>query len=120
MKQYTHKEIRAELQKLLRTKKTTFPNKGVRIDAPKRHGVYIIYSPTGVVVHVGRTPSGKNGLGQRLRNHMGDSSSFSNKYLKTAFAFREAESEASAVLSALPKRPIHNHTVRQLALAIQL
>lgn len=48
----------------------------------ENHGVYIIYSPSNKVLHVGNTPSGKGGLNQRLYNHVTRTSSFSRSYLK--------------------------------------
>jgi len=48
--------------------------------APSKQGVYVIRKGQ-VVLHVGRTVGGKNGLRQRLKNHLYGSSSFTNKYL---------------------------------------
>ncbi len=58
-----------------------FPKTHQRLDAPCKHGVYVIRKNS-VVLHVGRTLHGKNGLCQRLKNHMHGSSSFARKYLK--------------------------------------
>lgn len=44
-------------------------------------GVYIIYDPKGEVVHVGRSVRGRNGLYQRLRNHLRGNSSFTKQFL---------------------------------------
>lgn len=52
------------------------------LKATKRRGVYIIYDPSGRVVHVGRTPKAAGGIMQRLRNHMHGQSSFCEHYLK--------------------------------------
>jgi hypothetical protein len=49
---------------------------------PDKHGVYIIYSPRGVVLHVGRTLRGKRGLRQRLNNHLHGASSFTIQHLE--------------------------------------
>lgn len=45
-------------------------------------GVYIIYSQTGFVLHVGKTNGGKNGIDQRLLNHVRNQSSFSKLYMQ--------------------------------------
>ena len=58
-----------------------FPPLRVPLDAPERQGVYVILSPQRHVVHVGRTQRAKRGLFQRLRNHMLNASSFTEKYL---------------------------------------
>lgn len=59
-----------------------FPPKGNGIHVSTEQGVYIIYSPSEKVLHVGRTLSGKYGLNQRLRNHLGkNGSSFTIIYL---------------------------------------
>ena len=60
----------------------TFPDFGGSLEGPDRQGVYVIYSPHGKVLHVGRTPSAKGGIAQRLHNHMSGSSSFTRNYLK--------------------------------------
>jgi len=75
-------EINKLFKKLLSNEKHLFPKKYVRTNAPTHKGVYIIYNPEGKVVHVGSTPRGKNGLSQRLRNHLSGSSSFCRNYLK--------------------------------------
>jgi excinuclease UvrABC nuclease subunit len=58
-----------------------FPARREHLDAPTEQGVYVIYSPHGKVLHVGSTPRAKNGIAQRLRNHMATQSSFTVKYL---------------------------------------
>jgi hypothetical protein len=60
---------------------TNFPPARKRMEAPDAQGVYIIYSPQGRVLHVGRTPRGKKGLRQRLNNHLHAGSSFTLRYL---------------------------------------
>ena len=74
--------VRTLYRKLLRSKRTAFPNAGERLAAPDKHGVYVIYAPRGTVLHVGRTVRGKRGLRQRLNNHLHASSSFTNQYLR--------------------------------------
>ena len=49
--------------------------------APPEPGVYVIRK-SDAVLHVGRTLRGKNGLYQRLKNHLHGSSSFTHEYLK--------------------------------------
>lgn len=70
----------AQIKKLFNALKRAplrkFPLAGARIDAPDVQGVYIIYSPGGSVLHVGRTLRGKKGLRQRLNNHLQAGSSF--------------------------------------------
>jgi hypothetical protein len=56
--------------------KSPFPPSGQRINAPKTQGVYVIRNPAGEVLHVGRTLRGKDGLSQRLNNHLRGQSSF--------------------------------------------
>ena len=57
------------------------PVKG-RIDVSNEHGVYIISNTENIVLHVGKTDRGVEGINQRLNNHLGNQSSFSKKYLK--------------------------------------
>lgn len=57
-----------------------FPVFRQSLTAPKLRGVYVIYSPRGKVVHVGRTPRAKDGIAQRLRSHMAGRSSFVERY----------------------------------------
>jgi hypothetical protein len=67
-------------RKLLISPFIQFPQKG-RVEVCSNQGVYIIACPKLYVLHVGRTVSGKNGINQRLNNHLGNKSSFSKKYL---------------------------------------
>ncbi len=80
----THEQekVKALFTKLKRSPLRTFPALGEKLVAPKRQGVYVIYSPRGKAVHVGRTPRAKGGIKQRLGNHMNSSSPFTKKYLK--------------------------------------
>ena len=75
------KKIQKLLQKLINSESHPFPRKGQPIEAPTDHGVYIIYNAKDQVAHVGRSVRGKNGLHQRLKNHLQGASSFANKYL---------------------------------------
>jgi hypothetical protein len=65
--------------KLCAANRLPFPVRGSKLVAPNGHGVYIIYSPDGHVMHVGRTVRGKEGLFQRLNNHLQGKSSFTRK-----------------------------------------
>lgn len=53
-----------------------FPRVRERLEVPNTHGVYVIRDRAGRVWHVGRTVRGKDGLRQRLRNHLQGQSSF--------------------------------------------
>ena len=59
-----------------------FPRQRERLVAPKEQGVYVIYNSREKVVHVGRTYRGKEGLHQRLYNHLQGLSSFTANYLE--------------------------------------
>ena len=74
------KEIANLLGKLLANDQLPFPENGKLKDAQKTQGVYIIRE-NGTVLHVGRTYDGKEGLCQRLNNHLYGASSFVKKYL---------------------------------------
>jgi excinuclease UvrABC nuclease subunit len=58
----------------------SFPQHRQPLNAPKKPGVYVIRNGR-VVLHVGRTLRGKEGLRQRLKNHLHGSSSFTYEYL---------------------------------------
>ncbi len=78
---------------LLETPYNLFPPKGTGIKVCNEQGVYIIFSPEKEVLHVGRTLRGKNGLNQRLANHLVNGSSFSIQYLKNeGYKLREGYS----------------------------
>lgn len=76
------KFVQVKFRQLLRSPMLPFCRAGERLNVPDLHGVYIIYSPKGRVAHVGRTIRGKNGLRQRLTNHLHGASSFVAKALK--------------------------------------
>ena len=75
-------KIEAAYEKLLSAPANNFPPSGAALNVTTEHGVYIIFNPKDVVVHVGRTLRGREGLKQRLRNHLNGNSSFSMKYLQ--------------------------------------
>lgn len=111
--------IRKLYSRLLRAKSVAFPLTGARLDVPDKHGVYIIFSPSRTVLHVGRTVRGKRGLRQRLNNHLHGASSFAIRhfggkgsslrgrhrfaYLEVTNARTRALLEAFAVGSLCPK-----------------
>ncbi len=68
--------VKRLLTRLSRQRPRMFPSHDQPLLAPKTHGVYLISDKSGRVVHVGRTVRGKNGLLQRLKNHIHGSSSF--------------------------------------------
>jgi hypothetical protein len=96
-----------------------FPAKG--LDAPMQEGVYVIYGPNGRVLHVGSTPSGFQGIWQRLRNHLHKASSFTLVHLKgngaqlrNGYGFRCMDgdkSPAPSAFGALRHRPFVPRTL---------
>jgi hypothetical protein len=76
--------VRKRFDTLIAAPVHRFPKLGERLDAPKKPGVYAIYDPQKRVVHVGTTPRAKNGIYQRLGNHLRvwGPSSFTRSYLK--------------------------------------
>jgi hypothetical protein len=70
------------LKQLRRQPRHRFPAARSGSAAPNTHGVYVIRDAHRRVVHVGRTVRGKNGLRQRLGNHLQAGSSFVIKYLR--------------------------------------
>lgn len=75
-----YRAVKELFSKLLEQPKTSFPQPRNILDAPKAQGVYIIRKNHSVL-HVGRTYRGKDGIKQRLKNHLQASSSFANDYL---------------------------------------
>ncbi len=73
--------IKILFDKLCRQLKRPFPRFRQPLDAPLKQGVYVIRKKE-TVLHVGRTLGGRNGIHQRLKNHLHGSSSFTKKYLK--------------------------------------
>lgn len=75
-----------------------FPARRKRLEVPNTHGVYIIRDRAGAVWHVGRTVRGKNGLRQRLQDHLQGQSSFvraafsgDGSKLRSAFVYQYLE-----------------------------
>lgn len=77
-----YRTVRALFATLLRAPLQKFPQHREPLNAPRGKGVYVIYDPKGKVVHVGRTPKARGGLGQRLKDHMSGASSFTAHHLK--------------------------------------
>ena len=77
-----HENIVRLYEKLLVSEKVLFPATGYKFSAPFQKGVYIIYNENDEVVHVGCTPRAKNGIKQRLCNHLQGKSSFVGQFLK--------------------------------------
>jgi hypothetical protein len=75
----------AELEELHRTLCSQqifyFPKQGKRSEASERKGIYVIMSPKEKVVYVGGTPRAKDGIRQRLRDHLYGRSSFTRNWL---------------------------------------
>jgi hypothetical protein len=74
-------EVRMLYDELCAQPKRPFPQYRQPLDAPSKLGVYIIRKEE-PVLHVGRTQRGRDGIHQRLKNHLHGSSSFTNDYLK--------------------------------------
>jgi len=82
--QHERRKLEALFDELIHTRRRGFPVAGQKLDAPTQKGVYVIYSPHDLVLHVGSTPWAKKGIAQRLRDHVAGKSSFTIQYLKGA------------------------------------
>lgn len=58
-----------------------FPSNG-KIEISNKQGIYIVYNDNNEALHVGKTNGAKNGLNQRLLNHVRNQSSFSKLYMQ--------------------------------------
>jgi hypothetical protein len=67
---------------LMRKSAALFPVAGRKLEASRKQGVYVILDTKNRIVHVGRTLRAKNGIAQRLNNHLHAASSFTAHYLK--------------------------------------
>jgi hypothetical protein len=74
--------LKSDFKKLTTSPFFKFPQQGKKLLVPKKQGVYIIYNQNKIAVHVGRTLRGKEGLQQRLLNHLRGQSYFTRNYLK--------------------------------------
>jgi len=68
-------------KELLNSKIHRFPSYG-KIEVSIKQGVYIVYDNNKTPLHVGKTNRGRNGLNQRLLNHVRNQSSFSKLYMQ--------------------------------------
>jgi hypothetical protein len=75
------KIIKRWYEKLTTSELHPIPEKG-RVEKSTKQGVYIIYDINYCVLHVGRTNGGKNGIDQRILNHIRNQSSFSKLYMR--------------------------------------
>lgn len=74
-------ELRKLYSALFKAPANTFPKVGEPLMVTTAQGVYVIFSPKGLTLHVGRTLRGKRGLAQRLNNHLHGQSSFTLRYM---------------------------------------
>jgi len=74
--------LKYEFNKLLKSRKTTFPKHGLwtKNEVTNKKGVYIIYKGE-EIYHVGSTPRGKDGILGRMGDHLAGRSSFIKKAL---------------------------------------
>ena len=75
------KQLQRLFGRLISMPRYKFPLAGGSITAPTDKGVYVIYGPRRKPSHVGGTPRARNGIAQRLRDHLAGRSSFVIKYL---------------------------------------
>lgn len=75
-------KIKELYKSLLRQKEDFFPKSGKKLTASTKQGVYIITNRKGTVLHIGKTARAKNGIKQRLNNHLHGQSSFTIKHLE--------------------------------------
>ena len=80
--QRERRAVEALFKELVEAPQEKFPRFPAGLKASKRRGDYIICDRRGRAVHVGRTPKAKEGIAQRLRDHMHGQSSFGRTYLK--------------------------------------
>lgn len=82
MRNITEPERVKELfEKLINSDFYIVPKEG-KINVSNKQGVYIIYNNNKEVLHVGKTKDARNGLNQRLLNHVRNQSSFSKLYMQ--------------------------------------
>lgn len=76
-----NQQVKKLFDELCAKPKRRFPQSRRPLDAPSKHGVYIIRKGE-TVLHVGRTLRRKEGLHDRLKDHLYGSSSFTKEYLR--------------------------------------
>lgn len=108
-------KVKELFEKLLLAENRKFPLPKMALDATSERGVYIIYNPTGKVVHVGRTPRAKWGIYQRLKDHLSGKSSFTYNYLannpnrlRRGFTFKYIEVKNVKIMAYLEAYAIGN------------
>lgn len=69
-------QIEKLLRELDKQPERPFPKPRGKLLAPNTRGVYVIRNSKGHVMHVGRSHRGKEGLHQRLTDHLAGRSSF--------------------------------------------
>lgn len=74
-------EIKLLYKTLVASKYYTFPLLG-KMEASSKQGVYIVYNNNRMPLHVGKTNGGRNGLNQRLHDHVSNRSTFSKLYMQ--------------------------------------
>ena len=74
--QREHETLETLFTDLTHSMRYRFPRAGRTQNAPTRKGVYLISNQRGTVVHVGRTPRAREGIAQRLNDHLAGNSSF--------------------------------------------
>ena len=104
------KHIGELFDKLMSSSAYEFPEKG-KIHVSSKQGVYVIFDPYDMVLHVGRTKKVNEGLNRRLYNHLTNGSSFSKQYLnkngkvlRDGYKFKfleEEDARTRALLEAL-------------------
>ncbi len=95
-------KVRNLFAKLCQEPKHLFPELERKLQVSKEHGVYVLYRNDDVV-HVGRTLRGKEGLNQRLKNHLYGSSSFVKNFLKDKALLRGEEFQYQYILVESPR-----------------
>ncbi len=68
-------------KELVASKFHKFPSMG-KIEVSSKQGIYIVYNNNKTALHVGKTIQAKNGLNQRLHDHVSNRSSFSKLYMQ--------------------------------------
>lgn len=74
-------QVRMLFDELCAQPQRSFPQHRQPLDASSKPGVYIIRKGK-TVLYVGRTLRGRDGIHQRLKNHLHGSSSFASEHLK--------------------------------------
>lgn len=81
MERSEQEKIMRLYQDLIDSETFLFPSAG-KVQVSTKQGVYIVYDNNDLTLHVGKTNGGKNGLNQRLLNHVRNQSSFSKLYMQ--------------------------------------